>query len=57
MSKIPGLKRVFRLALGRAGVEKDVDEEIRFHLQAKEEELIREGMSPKEAAAKARAEF
>ena len=38
MSKIPGLKRVFRLTIGRSGVEKDVEEEIQFHLEARTEE-------------------
>jgi putative ABC transport system permease protein len=57
MSKIPGLKRVFRLTIGRSGVEKDVEEEIQFHLEARTEELIREGVPPREAAAQAEAEF
>jgi predicted permease len=57
MSRIPGLTRVFRLAVGRSGVEKDVEEEIRFHLEARKEELMREGMAPGEASARAEAEF
>ncbi|MGD2122298.1 MAG: ABC transporter permease [Gemmatimonadota bacterium] len=57
MSRIPGLRRVFRLTVGRSGVEKDVEEEIRFHLEARKEELVREGMAPREAAARAEAEF
>ncbi len=57
MSKIPGLRRVFRLAMGRSGVDKDVEEEISFHLEARKEELIREGMAPQEAEALARTEF
>ncbi len=57
MSKIQGLRRVFRLAVGKSGVDKDVEEEIRFHLEARTEELIREGMSPQEAADLAKAEF
>ena len=57
MSKIPGLKRVFRLTIGRSGGEKDVEEEIQFHLEARTEELIREGVAPREAAARAEAEF
>ena len=57
MSKIPGLRRVFRLTMGRTGVNKDVEEEISFHLEARKEELMREGMPPQEAAALAQAEF
>ncbi len=57
MSKIQGLRRVFRLAVGKSGVDKDVEEEIRFHLEARTDELVREGMSPQEAADLAKAEF
>jgi putative ABC transport system permease protein len=57
MSKIPGLKRVFRLTFGRSGVDKDVEEEIRFHLELRKRELMGEGMGPGEAEALARADF
>ncbi len=57
MTRIPGLRRVFRLAVGRRGVKKDIDEEIRFHLDVRTEELIGEGYSPQEAEDVARREF
>ena len=47
MSKIPGLRRVFRLAMGRTGVDKDVEEEISFHLEARKEELFGRGWRPR----------
>ncbi|HEV8148762.1 MAG TPA: ABC transporter permease, partial [Gemmatimonadales bacterium] len=44
-----GLRRVFRLPLGRRGVEGEVVEELRFHLEERIEELVAQGF-PREAA-------
>jgi putative ABC transport system permease protein len=52
-----GLKRVFRLPLGRRGVEADVVEELRFHLEERIEELVSKGLSRAEAEREARARF
>ena len=49
MSPIPNLRRVFRLPSGRANVDKDAEEEIRFHLGTRIEDLKKEGMAPEEA--------
>jgi putative ABC transport system permease protein len=57
MSRIQGLKRVFRLAFGRSGAYKDIDEELQFHLDSRVEELVRGGTVPEEARARALREF
>jgi putative ABC transport system permease protein len=46
-----------RAALGRATFEKDMDDELRFHLEARTADLIRRGFTPAEAARRARVEF
>ena len=57
MSRINDLRRIFRLAFGRAGAYKDIDEELAFHLDSRVEELLRGGSSPEEARALALQEF
>jgi putative ABC transport system permease protein len=43
----PGIRRLFHLALRRADLSaRDVDEEIRTHLQLRTEQLMRDGMAP-----------
>jgi putative ABC transport system permease protein len=44
-----GWRRSFRLHLRGGTVERDVDEEIAFHVETKTEELIEQGMSPSAA--------
>lgn len=44
-----GWRRSFRLHLRGGTVERDVDEEIAFHVETKMEELIEQGMSPSAA--------
>src|SRR5690242_1766678 len=52
----PGLRRLFRL--GRAqDVEREVDEELRFHFELKVTELMNAGMSEREARAEAERQF
>jgi len=43
--------------LGRRSVPDDVREEVRFHLEARTQELIAQGQTPEAAAAQAKAEF
>jgi putative ABC transport system permease protein len=57
MSRIKGLRRVFRLAFGRAGAYKEIDEELTFHLDSRVEELVQGGLGPEEARALALQEF
>jgi putative ABC transport system permease protein len=54
--RIPGLRRVFQLS-GARRVQTDVDEELRFHLDMRAEELVRHGMSPVDAREQALREF
>ena len=52
-----GFRRAFRLALGRAPVERDIDDEIAFHLAMREEKLRAAGLTAEEARAAARRRF
>src|SRR5688572_5629963 len=52
-----GFRRLFRLPPSRARVERDVDDEIAFHLAMKEERLRASGLPPEEARAAARRRF
>src|SRR5678816_1492087 len=45
------------LTFWRPDVRKDVDDELRFHLDERTADLIAEGLTPSEAAHRARAEF
>jgi predicted permease len=57
MSRFEGVRRLFRLPATAASVDRDVDEEIDFHLRARADELIARGMSPVDAHAAALREF
>src|SRR5438876_6576238 len=46
-----------RAALGRSAFERDMDDELRFHVESRTADLIRRGLSPGEAARRARVEF
>src|SRR5690349_12553836 len=46
-----------RASLGRARMESDMDRELRFHMERRAEDLVRDGMSEEEARRQARAEF
>ena len=54
MTRLPGVRRLFRLATGRSTGEEDLEEEVRLHLDLLTEELVAEGMEP--AAARREAE-
>jgi predicted permease len=54
--RIPGLRRVVHLS-GLRRVQTDVDEELRFHLDMRTDDLVRTGMSPTAARAQALREF
>jgi predicted permease len=54
----PGIRRLFRLAFHRReDAERDVDEEIRLHVELRTEELTRSGLSPDAARAEAERRF
>jgi putative ABC transport system permease protein len=52
-----GIKGIFRLPLGRRQVDADVNEELRFHLEERIDELVARGMTRPEAEREARARF
>ncbi|MEX2282589.1 MAG: ABC transporter permease [Gemmatimonadota bacterium] len=54
MTLAPGWRRLLRLKLGARSIERDVDDELAFHLAMREEKLRRLGLAP--AAARARAQ-
>src|SRR5512143_2922635 len=46
----PGIRRLFSLAVHREDLaRKQMDDELRFHLEARVEQLVRSGMTPTEA--------
>jgi predicted permease len=58
MPRIPGIRRAFRLPWGSASrVQREVDDELRFHLEMKTKELTEAGVPPTEADRRARAQF
>jgi putative ABC transport system permease protein len=46
---IRGLRRLFRVERGTATVERDLDEELRFHFDMTVEELVKRGTTPDQA--------
>ncbi|HEU4586446.1 MAG TPA: permease prefix domain 1-containing protein, partial [Gemmatimonadaceae bacterium] len=50
-------RRIFTLPSARDSVEREVDDEIRFHIETRAQELEREGMTPAAARAQATLEF
>src|ERR671915_963202 len=54
---IPGLRRFFRVELGTVSIERDVDEELRFHFDMTVEELVTRGMTPDQARREAARRF
>jgi putative ABC transport system permease protein len=57
MERFPGIRRFFRLPSSSRTVQLEVDDELRFHLDTRAEELIGRGMSPADARAQALREF
>src|SRR5690348_15246655 len=51
------MKRVFRLSESRLDPARDVDDEIRFHLEMRTQEFIEKGLSPDDARRAATASF
>ena len=54
---IARLRSWLRSSLHRSRVERDMDEELHFHIERHAEDLVRNGLSREEAARRARAEF
>jgi putative ABC transport system permease protein len=58
MRRIPGIRRAFRLPwTSSSRVTREVDDELRFHLDMKTKELVECGVAPDEAVRQARAQF
>lgn len=57
MTRMPGIRRLFRLPASSTGVPGDVEEEIAFHLEERERELQAQGLDPAAARAEALREF
>ena len=57
MSLGPGWRRVFRLPVTRDNAERDVDDELAFHIAMREEKLRNAGLPPDEASKTARKRF
>jgi predicted permease len=55
-TRIPGIRRLFGIASART-VGREVDDEIRFHLDARTEELMRQGLSERNAREQAQNEY
>ncbi len=57
MERFPGVRRFFRVPSSRRHVESEVDDELRFHLDTRVDELIRGGATRDAARAQAVREF
>src|SRR5580765_681894 len=57
MTPAPGWRRVFRLPLGDRAIERDVDDELAFHLAMREDKLRRLGLAPDAARVRAHERF
>jgi putative ABC transport system permease protein len=57
MSRIPGIRRFFRVERDSAGVERAVDDELRFHFDMTMRDLMANGMSPDDARREAERRF
>ncbi len=57
MSVGPGWRRLLRLSRGARSVERDVDDELAFHVAMREEQLQRLGATPDDAQSAARTRF
>jgi putative ABC transport system permease protein len=51
------MRSVWRMVMRRARVERELDDEMRFHLEARADEMMRRGFSREEARRRARLEF
>lgn len=57
MSPAPGWRRLLRLPLGERSLQRDIDDELAFHLSMREEKLRSLGVAPDAARASAHARF
>src|SRR4051812_29245298 len=57
MKRLPGIRPAPHAGSTNRSIERDIDDEIRFHLQARIEDLMRQGQSKDEAEANAAREY
>lgn len=57
MMREPRIRRLLRLVVGHRSIQRDVDDEMQFHLQTRVEDLVREGKSREEAERQASREY
>jgi hypothetical protein len=57
VSPAPGWRRLLRLSLGERSIERDIDDELAFHLAMREDKLRRLGLEPSAAHARAHERF
>src|SRR5688572_8692519 len=57
MRLLSALRSVLRGSIGRTRFEREMSDELRFHVDAYTEDLVRAGASRREAERRARAEF
>jgi predicted lysophospholipase L1 biosynthesis ABC-type transport system permease subunit len=57
MAGLPGIRRMLRLPLSEHTVERDIDEELTFHIEARTQDLIARGAAPVSAREHAEREF
>ena len=57
MARIPGLRRLFRIGETESALQRDAEDEVRFHLEMKVQELVARGMSPEVARQEALRRF
>jgi putative ABC transport system permease protein len=55
--RIPGIRRVLRVSWSVSAVGREIDDEIRFHLEARTEELMNLGLSERDARERAYAAY
>lgn len=55
--RISGVRRLFSLPLSRRSIDREIDDEIRFHMESRVEELVSRGLSTNAARAQAEHEF
>jgi predicted permease len=57
MSFFPRFRSWLRATVRRSRMEREMDDELRFHLESRSAELVRQGLSPAEAQRRTRVEF
>src|SRR4051812_47004956 len=57
MKRRKNFRRILTLVVGRRSIERDVDHEMRFHIQMRVEDLMRQGQSRNDAERQAAREY